>query len=51
MDTQIKCDAICCKNNKKGICQQTSIFLQGCSPDSDNVLACSEFHEEPEPKD
>lgn len=42
---KILCDVRSCKHCKDGVCKHTTIHLQGCSPDADNVIACSEFCE------
>ena len=47
MSTKIICHVESCKyRNKEGVCIHTSIHLQGCTPDADNVVACSEFLEQ-----
>ena len=43
--TIVRCNIKSCRYSKQGICKHTSIYLQGCSPDADNVVACSEFCE------
>jgi hypothetical protein len=54
MATQIVCNVRSCRfcsgdNTKpKNICLHTSIQLQPCSLDADNVVACSEFTEKQE---
>ena len=44
--TEIRCDIVTCDNrNSLGFCVQKTIHLQGCTPEADNVVACSEFYE------
>lgn len=48
MSTRIICQIVTCKHRGKegeGICKHTTIQLQGCSPDADNVMVCSEYEE------
>lgn len=45
--TRIICHVVSCnwRDKKESVCTHTSIHLQGCSPDADNVVVCSEFWE------
>jgi len=46
MATRIMCNVeSCVYRSDEGICTHTSIHLQACSCDADNVVACSEFLE------
>lgn len=46
MATRIVCKVkSCAYRSSEGICEHTSIHLQPCTPDGDNVVACSEFTE------
>lgn len=52
--TLIYCTVLVCANNiqlvgcpeGQGMCSIESIHLQGCTPDADNILGCSEFTEQ-----
>lgn len=44
--TVVNCDIKSCTHRRKeGMCNQASIELQGCTPEADNVVACSRFLE------
>lgn len=52
MSTKIICHVMSCKHcddsepyKNAGICKCETIRLQGCTPDADNVVACSEYEE------
>ncbi len=42
---QIFCTTKFCQHNEQGECTAEAIHLEGCTPDADNVFACSEFGE------
>jgi len=44
--TEIHCQALTCKNNNQGVCGAETVHMHGCTPDSDNIFACSEFVEQ-----
>jgi len=45
--TRIICHVESCSCRTAGMCKATTIHLQPCSPDADNVVGCSEFTEKP----
>ena len=44
--TLIYCKAVVCAYQDNGRCRAESVHLEGCTPDADNVFACSEFVEQ-----
>ncbi len=42
---QVFCTMEVCQHNEQKRCIAEAIHLEGCTPDADNVFACSEFCE------
>jgi len=43
--TKVLCEVFSCRYCKEGVCAHTTIHLTGCTPDADNIVACSEYCE------